>query len=342
MAQPYPPSWVDRFIGWVQRRPGPSWLAYLGMWLALFLVINAAKWLDGSQPVATIQLRHAARTAHGFYFLALMHYLKVTAGESLRKFRPALGVSEAEYHRLHYRLTTLPARGALLASGLGVLVTVTVVLFEPNPPNPDYATSPLLIGLDAGMVLFMLATLGPLVYQTIHQFMTVDRIHNQATNIDLFQPEPLYAFSGLTARTALGYILIADLTLAFMLEEVTSDPATAALLIFMTLAAAAAFVVPLLGLHRRMVEAKTPLEAAVNQRMEAAIAELHRRVDAGDLEGMTELHRAMSSLEIEREVLARIPTWPWRPGTLRGVASAVTLPVAVWLIQQILAYYLGS
>ncbi|MFQ5596379.1 MAG: hypothetical protein ACE5HA_19725 [Anaerolineae bacterium] len=57
---------------------------------------------------------------------------------------------------------------------------------------------------------------------------------------------------------------------------------------------------------------------------------------------MTELHRAMSSLEIEREVLARIPTWPWQPGTLRGVASAVSLPVLVWLIQQILAYYLGS
>ncbi|MFQ5595699.1 MAG: hypothetical protein ACE5HA_16255 [Anaerolineae bacterium] len=341
MAQPYPPSWVDRFIGWVQRRPGPSWV-YLGMWLALFLVINAAKWLDGSQPVATLQLRHAARAMHGVYFLALMHYLKITAGEALRKFRPALAVSDAEYRRLHYRLTTLPARGALLASGLGAMVTVLVILLDPLPPNPVYGTSPLLISLDIGMVVFMLATLGPLVYQTIHQFVTVDRIHDQATNIDLFHPDPLYAFSGLTARTAVGYILIADLTMVFMFEEATSDPATAALLIFMTLAAAAAFVVPLLGLHRRMVEAKSPLEAAVSRRMEAAIAELHRRVDAGDLEGMSELHQAMSSLEIEREVLTRIPTWPWQPGTLRGVASAVTLPVLVWLIQQILAYYLGS
>ncbi len=140
----------------------------------------------------------------------------------------------------------------------------------------------------------------------------------------------------------MGYILIVDLTTVSMYEEATSDPATAALLIFMTLVAATAFVLPLLGLHRRMVEAKKPLEAAVSQRMEAAITELHRRVDAGDLEGMTELHRTMASLEIERDVLARIPTWPWQPGTLRGVASAVTLPVLVWLIEQILAYYLGS
>ncbi|MGH2620287.1 MAG: hypothetical protein ACRDHG_06910 [Anaerolineales bacterium] len=41
-----------------------------------------------------------------------------------------------------------------------------------------------------------------------------------------------------------------------------------------------------------------------------------------------------SAAEITR--LARIPTWPWNPGTLRGVVATVSLPVAIWLIQFVL------
>ena len=41
---------------------------------------------------------------------------------------------------------------------------------------------------------------------------------------------------------------------------------------------------------------------------EPAIAELDSRLDAFDLTEMTELYRARGSLEIERDVVARIPT----------------------------------
>lgn len=42
MPRPYGPSWVDRFNAWVTQLPGPSWLPYVGMGLALFLLQNAA------------------------------------------------------------------------------------------------------------------------------------------------------------------------------------------------------------------------------------------------------------------------------------------------------------
>jgi hypothetical protein len=71
----YPPSWVDRFIEWVKRLPVPSWLFYLLLWLALFLMANAVKWLDGSQPVGTIGPFYTVGASDGVYFLALMHYL---------------------------------------------------------------------------------------------------------------------------------------------------------------------------------------------------------------------------------------------------------------------------
>ncbi len=340
-AQPYAPSWADRLIDSVRRLPGPSWLAYLGLWLGLFLAMNVAKWLDGSQSFGTVELRHAVRVVHGVYFLALIHYLNGQAGAALNTFRPALAVSDTEYDRLHYRLTTLPARGALLASGIGAALAALSVLLNPAPLNPDYATSPLVTALDVGLLIFIFTSLGVLIYHTIHQFTAVSRIHAAATHIDLFQPDPLYAFSGLTARIVVGYILIADFTAVFMREE-AADPITAGVLTLMVLLAAVTFVLPLLGMHRRMVEEKQRLEAEANKRMEAAIAELHRRVDTANLQDMTEVYRAISGLEIERDVIAKFSTWPWQAGTLRGLISALLLPVTIWLIQRVLEHLLSS
>jgi len=170
----------------------------------------------------------------------------------------------------------------------------------------------------------------------------VSRIHATVTRINLFQPDPLYAFSGLTARTAMGYLLLADTAVLIMYEfMLETDPMALGIMAFMMALAAVTFVLPLLGMHRRMVEEKGRLESEANQRLEAAIAELHRRVDDLNLIDMSELYRAISSLEIERDVLAKIPTWPWQPGTLRVALSPLLLPVAVWLIQRILERFAG-
>ncbi|MFQ5811658.1 MAG: hypothetical protein ACE5I2_00460 [Anaerolineae bacterium] len=339
----YPPSWVDRFTDWVKRLPGPSWLFYLGLWLALFLLINALKWLDGSQPLGTIEPLLALGAALAIYFPAMMHYLNGAASTALRTFRPVLAVSEAEYKRLHYQLTTLPARGAWLASGIGITMTVLYMLFRPTA-MPDYITSLPVAVLDLGFFICALTTLGALIYHTIHQLTTVSRIHAAATHINLFQLDPLYAFSGLAARTVLGYILIVDTTFLFIREvmsEEANDPEVIGVLTLIVLLAVVTFVLPLLGMHRRMVEEKARLEAEANHRLEAAIAELHRRVDDAEFNDMTELYRAIAGLEIERDVLARISTWPWQPGTLRIMISPVLLPVAVWLIQRLLERFAG-
>jgi hypothetical protein len=342
-AQPYPPSWVDRFIDWVKQLPVPSWLFYVGLWFALFLMANVVKWLDGSEPLGTIKPFYTVGASDGVYFLALMHYLKVAAGAALRAFRPALAVSEVEYNKLHYQLTTLPARGALLAGGIGGAIAALTVLFNPTVPNPYYHTSLLAIAFGSADAILIFACFGTCIYQTIHQLTMVSRIHATATRLNLFQPDPLYAFSGLTARTAMGYLLLADTAVLIMYEfMLEADPMALGIMAFMMALAAVTFVLPLLGMHRRMVEEKTHLEAQANQRLEAAINELHRHVDASDFtEIMSELKSAIEGLEIEINLLAKISTWPWQSGTLRVAISPVLLPVAVWFIQRLLERFAG-
>jgi hypothetical protein len=72
------------------------------------------------------------------------------------------------------------------------------------------------------------------------------------------------------------------------------------------------------------------------QRFEAMIADLHRRVDDGDLEGMSDLNMALVSLEIEEAALRKISTWPWQPETVRYLMTALLLPLVLWVVQFLL------
>lgn len=64
-------------------------------------------------------------------------------------------------------------------------------------------------------------------------------------------------------------------------------------------------------------------------------------MDHDRFEGMDDLNRALASLVIEREALAKISTWPWRPETLRGLLTLVALPILLWFVTALLGRFLG-
>jgi hypothetical protein len=106
-------------------------------------------------------------------------------------------------------------------------------------------------------------------------------------------------------------------------------------------AASAAFALPLIGAHRALVAEKKASLAEASSRFKATTVELHRQLDRRRLAQMDALNKALASLQIEQDVLRKIPTWPWDPGAVRAVVAALLLPVAVWTIQLLLARVLG-
>jgi hypothetical protein len=344
-AYPYPPSWVDRFTDWVEELPVPYWLFYLALGLVLAFVETVVQWHGGSYPISTLDPFHAWFAGQIAFLLALMHYLDKAADAALTTFRPALNVSEAKYVELRYRLTTLPARSTLGATLAGATVAIIVLLmtFHILIPMAGFASSRASIILNKALLLIVLTIASTLVYHTIHQLRLVSRIYATYAIVDLFNLGPLYAFSGLTVRTALG-VIIYNYAWYATEPELLSQPHQLIGLgfgIFYAVVAIVTFAWPLLGIHRRLVEEKERLLSEASQRLKATIAELHRRVDAGELRNMDDMNKAMASLEIELNQLTRIPTWPWQPETLRGLITTLLLPVVVFLIQLVLQRTFG-
>jgi hypothetical protein len=116
----------------------------------------------------------------------------------------------------------------------------------------------------------------------------------------------------------------------------SQPPSQVAQEIALLVLAAALFVLPLIGLHNRLAVEKTRLMTASQERVKAVLGRIHEAVDGGDLDRSAQLKDALGMVTAERDLLARLPTWPWSTSTFRGVASALLLPIAIFLVTRLI------
>jgi hypothetical protein len=172
---------------------------------------------------------------------------------------------------------------------------------------------------------------GLYAYHAIRQLRLVTSLYTRKAEVDIHNPAPVYSFSTLSAHTAIGMLLLLSGAVLFTPAGLVGGFLAGAV-VFAALAVMM-FLLPLTGLHRRLVEAKEYELLENNRRWQSCTSELYRRLDRRDWAGADRLHAALTALERGRTAIERVPTWPWRPETLRGLVAAVLLPAVIWLIQ---------
>jgi len=337
----YAASWLDQFIAWLEALPGPTAAAYLGLMLLAIVVSNLQNWLSGLTPVGALS---AAQTFWGVFTVLTVWvagHLDSVAGRAFDSFRPAISPGAMDLDRARYELTTMPARPALVILGASFAFTILYYVSDPVA-SQIVGLSPAALAIRAGFEGMFTAVMLSVIVHAIRQLRLVIRLHAAADRIDLFHAAPLHAFSRLTSQT--GMVLIAIVLFAYAANPVPLEGGTAALwipwMIGMPVAGVLVFIVPLLGIHGRLVRAKSELQGAANQRLQAVLAELDHDVDTLDLTRAGGLQQTIGSLLQQREILAKLSTWPWSTGTLRAFASAIALPLALFVMQRFLGQLL--
>ncbi len=330
---PYPPSWFDRLTVWVDRLPGPAWAFYLGLALAIYLLETVVQWQSGTAPFGSFTPTHTAMAVSPIS-LGLGHYLKGYAGRAFDAYRPSLLADAEEGKLIRYRFTVMTRRGALLATlfGMAFGAVGTLLTGVTYMRILRLATTPISFVTNALLGLATWAAFFTVLYMVLRQLRIVSRLFSTRTRVDLFALEPLYALTGLTARAAVSFLVVPALFI-ILAPAIREEPASLLIALAGSLIAIATFLLPLAGIHRLLVAEKTRRLAEQSRRMLSAIEDLHRRMDQGRLRQMDDLYKAIASLDLERTMLSKIPTWPWEAGTLRGVIAALAFPIAIWLIQ---------
>ena len=315
--------------------PGPTWLAFAVIAVANVLIAEALIALAG-RDVAVTGPRFVLLALVTPYSLALLRHLNGVAGQALDQFRPLLGLDPAAFDALRYRVTVFPASVAL---ALAVSVAIATPFAAVNAPAAFEITGvpwPLVVVILVYAIVTGLAYTA-LTVQILRQLVFVDRIHRAAKVIDLFDPAPLHAFSRLTAQAALGLLLLAAILEAATGPQIAAASAefAASVAVFyatFAFAGVATFVVPLYGMHQRIAAEKECLRTAADLRLKGLLDAFHGDTTELEMSRADGLNKLIGSALQEREMLAKLPTWPWQTGTLRGFASALLLPVVVYLL----------
>jgi hypothetical protein len=338
VIETYPPSWFNRLQDLVDRLPLPYWVTYALIGLAILgvgVIVKAFDPLRSGTPLDPTSLLSIFQIA---YVLMLLHFLDRLSAKSFEILRPALKLGETDQENMKARLTTMPpampTRIAILVSaflaGMGVLLfTGTIPIENPNLSLSTSQFSNSFVGIFNWIFFTLLWVVNAIfIYHTFHQLRTISTILTQHTRINLFHQNELYAFSRVSASTAIGLVLTSPIWLlidrGLVNLIINSAFSIIALIIFVT---------PLVGAHALLKRQKDQLLRQSLHNKEALINDLFTKLEQGKLKEIQLIEGALSGLDKAHSDIRKISAWPWQMGTVRQIIGAISLPITIWLIQ---------
>jgi hypothetical protein len=339
--QPSAP-WTIRLF---ERAPfDPAWtgvLIVLGYLVVHVVIAQAGGWMDG------LRYRDQPFWQSLFFRLAILQALLIGylptataysvrgAARDLRDLRPALSCTDAEFEE-QARTIACFHRGLLLTTGaagtaIGLVAPFTRSYWGGEPPA---LLSPLILvhAVQTGLLSWLISR--TLVVEILVA-VRFSRIGEQWARIDLLDTEPLAPLARRGLRSVLLLMLFVVLFSPLFLAPFSRELNLLAVTLLGT-GAAAALVVPALGVHRRIRDQR----AEELERVRTAIRrERDARIEPGS--GWQPSDARLSDLIVYEGRIASVNTWPFDVSTLLRFSLFLALGVGSWLGGAIVERLLG-
>jgi hypothetical protein len=322
----------------------PIWLGFLiaGIWLSLFWIYAFfVGWIDGTRLEGApfwesfsfwIELLQAMMIG---YALTATAYWMRGAVRDLHALRPVLRCSDTEFQAELRELTEFERRPLVIAILIGVVIGLGAALnpggwLEERPPPGD----PLLTWVILKSV-FLFSLIAHSVHISIALTSRLSRIGERIAQVDLLDVAPLVPFARNGLRGALllmGWIVLTSLSL---LAPWSGDVAIGGMCVVLGLAVAA-LLGPVVGVHRRIHEAKR----VELERVRSAI----RRESTLKMETGGEWQPAdghLSDLIVYKGFIESVNTWLFDLPALLKFSFIVLVGVGSWLGQAFVERLLG-
>jgi hypothetical protein len=327
------PSWADRVTAWVDRLPPPSVVVYAMVSMVLFAIVTLLHWAFGAYPVGTFSLAVVTVVTVLGWWLWLIGRFNRAAGSAFDSLGERRLVNPDRAMELRRRLTTLPAVPTLVVGGaLAIAAATRVVTNQGFAAQLIVTDEPRSIAVTAALTVMLAMVGAAYVLKIVFVSVFVHGFLRDEVAVNVYQVSSLYRFSRLSAGMAVSVVLTAGV-FVLGVPEVFSGVFAVAGAVLPTTLATLAFLVPLAGVHGRLVAEKTEALDACAEKIRLAAARLHTVVDEMDLPRMDPLQKAIQALDTERTQIQRVPTWPWQVDTVRWVVGVLLFPLVLIAIQ---------
>ncbi len=332
------PHPIHRFFAWLDRIALPAWIFYLLLLFIPGLALQINFWM------ANPNLERSFDPFFIFFFawlvegLALVHFITKASKKLLDDYRPQLSYDEVQFDQLRQQFTTISSGMGSVFFVVGALIGYfTAQTFISGFPGLDRGL-PLLLSITYA-ISFGFALMGSELM--IRQLRLIQKLFHDTVRIQISNLVPIYSFSRYTAIIAIWLFFITYVNGALIMPEVFENPASAASIYLFMALSASVFYLPLRGINQHLIRQKEDLMEDVNSRIEKTFLSIHAAQDENEYKNILALRSMLSALKDERELIDSVPTWPWRPGTITGLISALLLPTILSLISGVFERFLG-
>ena len=335
------PAWPYALTRAIDRLPIPNAVVYVAVAGILTVALELRFWVGGSAPPGsdTNSLTFAFAVTANLWFFG---YLQRGARAAFERFRPALAQG-ADADRIRTELSELSPRAGLVALGLSILLTTYRYAFD--PASSSVAGLPLWVaGIAYVVEVLNVGLLFTLVAQLIRQTAAIRRVLAQDTVVDIYRAGPLHALSGLSARMGIYLVVLTTIITVLVSPDTSGQLDVLTLLPFVVVPVAialVAFLLPLYGTHDRLVDEKQRLQGQADTRLQGLVTEINELIDGRRLGEVDPLNKALIAVVQQRDMVSKLSTWPWSTGTGRALATAILLPVALFVAQRAVGGVLG-
>ncbi len=345
---------AQRWLGWgkpVTERlplPYPLILAVLGVvLLATQLLLYAQRDPSGLYRQPVVLSRHLALPVFTFYMLIMLRTLKYRAVAALQDLRLAVKVSDDEYDRLVLAtIKTTPWHAiVLLAIAAASTLLWFVVLQGALPFNalPQLGREYLSTSIPTALLtLISYSVFGwaglELVVATIRFGRGLGALAEHPLVVNVFDPTNLLPFGTLAllhsisvAGVVVGLLILLGQP-EFLLDYIV--------VLLGSLTSVLALVLPLVGVRKRMLQAKHEAVELIHHRLSDCQTTLLALKDHNP-DAIKALTNATDNLISLRKTILAQPSWPFRNSlaVLRVTLTAFT-PAAYFILNELIRAYL--
>lgn len=333
----YRPRWLSAFYELIDRLPVPGWLLVAVISIAIGLVMHLAAWNSGALAPGAWNSYLAMQ---GFFITVIPSVWRLLDRYSQRavhEYCLATGRSASQERSMLIEFLSLPAVGGTLVFVLGFASGIYEALYDSSLPEIGRRVLPLISQISWPISNAFLAIM---LLRAILQIGRINQYFNQL-KLNVFNPSPVYVFSRYGANFA-GTILLAGHGLVLLaLPEYYFSANGVFFLGMLSLVGLVLFFAPLTSINGRMRREKDRLLSQLGEDQMKINQRLHAAMGKQSLAGVNELRTAAATLKEQREVLAKLPTWPWQSDALRNLLTPMLIPVLVFLAQRLLAGLFG-
>lgn len=329
----FPVSWQNRFFQVIENLELSSSLVYFGLFGFLVFLNHLAPWLE--KKLLWGQFDPYQLNFHIWFLVVFFagSYFISFSRLTLTKFEPAVSMPANEYRKISDKFINFSPKEGWLFTAASIAFTPFAISYA--APYQQSGISQIVFIASS---IFMFSLVFMFIVFLFRAMRLTRVLYAKIENLNIYNLNALYAFSGLTSRVGIFFIISVSMSY-FTNVFLSPAPQVESFLFFTslnTVLALAAFIYPLLGIHSRLVAQKEVVSEDINRRLEKAQLKFLKLIDTESYSGATDLKSSISALLELRHEVAHMSTWPWDPSTMRSFITALFLPIILWIIQSFL------